>query len=216
MDSPTNSSRTERPVPFMTDAQTPRQPVWFKVAAVLSACAVTAALFAGYTLLHQRQAQRAQTLTQTAGQQQPAPAASPQVLVLQDEARLKGTQAILGGTVRNLSPAPLADLHIELELRRRASGALETRLSPLQPSVLEPGAEGRFSLFVTSREWSGSRVVRVLDQAHEQAIAFKLEPGTRRPPERTTSGGTKVVVVPRPRTTGDGFINTPDTPIAIP
>ncbi len=219
MDSPTTSSRRERPAPFNTDAQRSRSSTWFTVAAVLVAFVVAAILFAGYTLLHQRHAQHAQTLTQkevlATLQHQTAPA-PPQVLVLQDEARLKGTQAVLGGSVRNLSPAPLAGLQVELELRRRESGALETHLSPVQPSLLAPGAEGRFLLLVTSREWSGSRVARVLDKPHERSIAFKLEPGARRPPERTPPGGTKVVIVPRPRTTGDDFINTPDNPIAIP
>ncbi|HWS56099.1 MAG TPA: hypothetical protein VN228_18305 [Pyrinomonadaceae bacterium] len=148
-----------------------------------------------------------------------APAApSPAVHVLVDEAMLRKPHAVLGGTVQNVGGERLENLSVELELKRRADGATEIRSVPVAPAALGPGEKGRYSLKVLSGEWSSSRLLRLRAGGREE-LAFKTSPGARRPPERIPDSRTIPVTKdsrPRPRSGGEEFINTPDTPVSVP
>jgi hypothetical protein len=199
---------------FEGGAQAPSK--WIKLGAVACALAVAAALLVGYRFLRARQ------LAGVRAAQQAEPAAKvvspPEAQIFEDEARLKGSQALITGTVRNISEKRLEALSLELELKRRDNEQnVERRKISLQPADLAPGEEGRYSLSLPSSEWSGARLLNLNSERRAESIAFKSAVGARRPPERLPQS-TKVVVVPRPKPKGGGeeFINTPDDPIRIP
>ena len=137
--------------------------------------------------------------------------------VLEDEAMLKGSQAIIGGVVQNTSARKLEALKVELELKRRRDDSSETRVVELRPQNLAPGEQGRYAITLASREWVAARVARLLD-ANNAAISFKSSPGAKRPLERIGDGKIVVEPVPRSKTTrgAEEFINTPDNPSKIP
>lgn len=143
---------------------------------------------------------------------------APEVHVLVDEAMLRKPHAILGGTVENVGGERLENLSVELELRRREDDAIELRSVPVSPSTLAPGEKGRYSLRVLSDEWAGSRLLHVRSGPGEREVAFKSSPGARRPPERMPEARTDAAAKApsKPRPAGEEFINTPDTPVAVP
>jgi hypothetical protein len=189
-----------------------RQLPWIKVGAVACAMAVTGALLGGYFVLHQhhiRQAQAARLAAENAKKVVPAEAQ-----VFENEARLQGDNALIGGVVRNISNARLDDLIIEIQLIPRAGENLKVQQVRLEPASLNPGQEGRYSLSIPSHQWSATRLVRVLSTARNAEIAFKSQVGERRPLEQPAQGA-KVVVVTKPKGKDGGFLNTPDNPIPI-
>jgi hypothetical protein len=188
---------------------------WVKLGAIACALAVAAALLVGYRLMRARQLARVRAAQQT--EQASKIAAPPEAQIFEDEARLRGSQALVTGTVRNISDRKLEALSLEMELKRRNNPqAVENRKIDLEPADLAPGEEGRYSLSLQSSEWSGARVLSLNSERRTGAIAFKSALGARRPLERPAQGNPKVVVVPRPKPKGEEFINTPDTPIRIP
>jgi hypothetical protein len=144
------------------------------------------------------------------------PVPSPEVQLFVDEAMIKGSQAVLAGTLQNISQEKLSDITVELELKRRKDGALETRTLPLEPRDLAPDAQGRYALTVPSGEYRESRVLHIKTSSRAHEVAFKTAPGAQRPPERPQASKT-IVVAPSPRRgKGEEFINTPDNPVAVP
>lgn len=189
-----------------------RQQPLVKLGAVACAVAVTGALLAGYFLLQHSQKQRALVAQQAA---QAAKKTAPvEAQVLEDEARLQGGAAVIGGVVRNVSNTRLADVSVEVQLIPRVGENLQLQQVKLEPANLNPGEEGRYTLTVPSRQWSATRLVRVLSAARNQEIAFRSQIGERRPLESPPQGS-KVVVVQKPKSKGDDFLNTPDNPIPI-
>jgi hypothetical protein len=193
--------------------QTPSK--WIKVGAVACALAVAAALLAGYRLLRARQLAGVRAAQQTEQASKiPAPL---EAQIFEDEARLKGSQAVISGTIRNISERRLEGLSLEMELKRRDNPqAAERRKIDVAPADLAPGEEGRYLLSLPSSEWSGARVLSLNSVGRAEAIAFKSAVGARRPPERLPQGSPKVIVVPRPKPKGEEFLNTPDDPIRVP
>jgi hypothetical protein len=188
---------------------------WIKFGAIACALAVAAALLVGYRFLHARQLARVRAAQQTA--QASKIAAPPEAQIFEDEARLKGSDALITGTIRNISDKRLESLSLEMELKRRGSAqAAERRKVNVEPADLAPGEEGRYSLSLSSSVWSGARVLNLNSEGRTEAIAFKSAVGARRPAERPPQGSPKVVVVPRPKPSGEEFINTPDNPTRIP
>lgn len=194
-----------------------RSPLFFLVA-VVAALAMTSLLLGGYFYLRSRHA--AQTLASEQEQQkQSAPAkqvAQPEVKVFEDQAMIKGAQVVVGGTVQNISNAPLADISLELELTRRADGSTESRVIAIAPKDLAPGEQGKYALTVLSRHYKRARVMRVKSGKREGEIAFATAQGNQRPagpPQQTN----KTIIVNRPptRDSNSGFINTPDNPTTI-
>ena len=147
---------------------------------------------------------------------QTAPALTPEANIFVDEAMLAKPYAIIGGAVENIGAQRLEKLSVEIELRRREDGSVEKREVSVEPADLEPGKRGKFSLKVLSEEWSGSRVVKLRSGSRKpQEVAFKPQPGAKRPPEKVKPN---VVIVQTPsQKKGDSeFINTPDTPYSVP
>jgi hypothetical protein len=143
-----------------------------------------------------------------------APVADAQVY--EDEAMLKGSKAIIGGTVENISGVNLEGLSAELELRRRSDDVKETQIVEIKPQNLAPGEKGRYLLTIT-REWNVARLVRLRSSKRTGDIAYNTTRGALRPPEKTPEAKPKVVVVvPRPRPKGEEFINTPETADRVP
>lgn len=182
-----------------------------KLIAAACALALAAALLCGLMYFRKRQQDR---LTAARQAEQAAHAVAPvEAQVFQDEVRLKGSDAVVSGTVKNNSNSPLEGLTVEIALKARASQTVSTQSVQVNPGDLVPGEEGHYSLQVPSSEWSGAQVVKLHSATRGADIAFKPELGEKRPLERPAD---KVVVEPRPRRKGDEFINTPDTPIRIP
>ncbi len=141
--------------------------------------------------------------------------ATPQAQIAQDETWAKNGQAIIGGTIRNVSRNKLNNLQIEMEMKRRSDGQTENLNVEIVPKNLEPEGQGKFSLRVPSREYSGLRIVRLKDEANSTDIAFTSVLGAPRPVERAPGAKTIIVQRPAPRTRGDEFLNTPDNPEVI-
>lgn len=188
---------------------------WVKVGAIACALAVALALLVGYRYLRARQLERVRAAQQA--EQAAKINAPPEAQIFEDEARLRGSDALITGTIRNISDKKLEDLSLEMELKRRSATATERRKIEVDPADLAPGEEGRYSLSLRSAEWSGARVLSLNSAGRNEAIAFKSAVGARRQPERLPQNSPKVVVTPpRPRQKGEEFINTPDTPVRIP
>lgn len=163
-------------------------------------------------------ASRSQPPEQKGGQANPpAQPPSPEAQILSDEAMLRKPYAVLGGSVQNVGNEKLTALVVEMELRRRADGSTERREIAVQPADLAPGQQGKYSLKVLSDEWGSSRIVRLRSGARVEDVAFQIQPGARRPPERMPEG--KEIIVKSPSKSGPGgeeFINTPDTATRVP
>lgn len=183
-----------------------------KIWPALLALLLTVGLIGGYFYLRSRNERQ---LAASRAEAEKAKAAAPPVAqIFQDEVRLAGGQAVVGGTVRNISGEKLEGLSVEIELKSRAGDAKEVRQVAVEPRDLQPGEDGKYSLQIVPKAWSGSRVARLVSAARGGEIPFKPELGARRPAEGRPPP--KVVVEPRPRQKGDDFINTPDTPVRIP
>ena len=152
-----------------------------------------------------------------AAQTRPVNAPAPEANIYVDDAMLAKPYAIIGGAVENIGAQRLEKLSVEIELRRREDGSVERRQVSVVPEALEPGAQGKFSLKVLSEEWSGSRVVGLKSSSRqEQEVAFKSQPGAKRPPERV-KGNVVIVKTPAQKKSGNSdFINTPDNPYSVP
>lgn len=185
--------------------------------AILCALGLTAALTLGYLALRKRHAEKLRAEQQAAQAQEPKPAPSPLLQLFVDDAMIKGSQAVLGGTVLNISGEKLTGISVELELKRRKDGGTETRTLTVEPRDLSPQEQGRYSLSVPSGDYRETRVLHIRGgNGGAGEIAFKMLPGAQRPPEKPPE--TKVTIVkPSPkRGKGEEFINTPDTPVKIP
>ena len=189
-----------------------RKSLGAKIWPALLAIALTVGLLGGYFYLRSR---NEKTLAARRAEAEQAKAvAPPAAQIFQDEVRLAGGQAVVGGTVRNISGDKLEGLSVEIELKSRAGDAKEVREVAVEPRDLAPGQEGRYSLQIAPKAWSGVTVARLMSAASGGEVPFKPELGARRPAEGRPPP--KVIVEPRPRQKGDDFINTPDTPVRIP
>jgi hypothetical protein len=190
----------------------PKGSFGLKVIAAASALVVTIAVLVGYAYLRQRHAGNAETLRSKV-QGSPEPKKSPKALILVDEALLQGTRTIIGGTVKNTSAERLGQVAVELELKRRKDGLPEKKLVELEPSQLEPGQEGRYSMELKSQEYGSARLVGLRVGADSTSVAYNSGLGQKRPPERLES---KIVVIDKPPGKRAEFLNSPDNPARVP
>jgi len=181
-----------------------------KLIAVISALAVTVALFMGYAFLRRRHAEKSALLV---AQTMPEPKPSPKAIVLVDDALMQAGKTILGGTVRNTSSERLEQVSVELELTRRKDMAAEKKLIALTTPQLEPGQESRYSLEVKAQDYSSARLVGLRVGPDSSSLAYTSGPGQKRPPERLESG---TIIVNKPASKDGGFLNSPDKPARIP
>lgn len=194
-------------------ADEPRQSPWIKIGAGVCALAVTGALLAGYFVLQHRHKQQALARQRAAEAAKKAPPVEAQVF--ENEARLEGGAAVVSGVVRNVSNARLDSLRAEIQLIPRTGEQLQVQQVRLQPDSLNPGEEGRYTLSVPSRQWSATRLVRLLSESRNAEIAFRSQVGERRPLEQPQGAPVKVIVGQPNRGKRDEFLNTPDNPIPI-
>ena len=193
-----------------------RSPLFLIISAIC-ALAITGCLLAGYLYLQRRNAEQAR-LRQQAMTPPEKVVAPPQAQVYEDEAMIKGAQAIIGGTVNNISNEKLADISVELELIRRSDGSTERRTLALVPKDLAPNEQGRYTLSVLKRDYRSAHLVRISGGAGgSNTIAFKTAPGAQRPPEPPPKATENVIVnkPAPPKGSGEEFINTPDNPRKI-
>jgi hypothetical protein len=183
-----------------------------KIIAVVSAFALAAALLLGFLFLRKRHEDQLSAAKRA--EQAALVSAPPQAQIFQDEVKLKGSEALVGGTVKNISGASLEGLVVEIALKARSTQAFEKRSVALAPGSLNPGEEGKYALRISASEWSGAQVVRLRSETRNTDVPFKPELGEKRPAEKPPAA--KVIIEQRPRRKGDDFINTPDAPIKIP
>jgi hypothetical protein len=195
-----------------TELEEGRASTAVKLVAVACALVLAASLLFGLMFLRKRQQDRLNAARQA---EQAAHAVAPvEAQVFQDEVRLKGADAIVSGSVRNISGMQLEGLSVEIALKRRGSQESETRTVQVIPNRLQTGEEGQYSLHISPTDWAGAQVVRLRSAMRSADIAFKPEMGEKRPLDKSPSGN--VIIEPRQRRKGDDFLNTPDTPIRIP
>ena len=133
-----------------------------------------------------------------------------------ERATHRGPDAVLGGTVQNISPNTLTGITIELELKRRQDNGSELRVVSLEPHDLGPQQQGRYALNVPSRVYRETRIHRITSNVATGDLAFKILPGAQRPNERLPTKE-NIVVRPSPKHgKGEEFINTPDNPVTVP
>lgn len=204
------------------------KPRTFALIAVLCAVVTTGALFLGYYVLRRRHAATISAIhgnsvrsssAKTGSNTSTGVAAAPTLLsVSENEAFLKGSQAIISGTVRNVSARQLSRLAIEFELIPRDKGERQTRLLALAPETLGPNAEARYNLPLPSNAYRGARILRITSSAANNAsdeVAFTTAAGQRRskqaPPADVAPLRTKT-----PNNADDEFLNSAEHPVSLP
>ncbi|HVS80166.1 MAG TPA: hypothetical protein VHE60_00360 [Pyrinomonadaceae bacterium] len=180
------------------------------VVGILCALLVTSGLFGGYMFLrkrHERQLAAAAEATRTK-------ALAPRVEVFVDDPTLDGKKTLLGGTLHNISNEALRNLAVELELRRRTSGRLETKSITPEQTDLAPDAQARYGVELLVSDYISARLIRIVAGDNRAEVPFKARPGAPRPPMEAPAA--KTVIVNRPAPRGEQFINTPNTPGRVP
>ena len=177
---------------------------------ILCALLLTGALFGGYMFLRKRHERQVAAATDAAKTK----ALAPRVEVFVDDPTMDGKKALLGGTLHNISGEALRNLSVELELRQRKGGRLETRTITPEQTELAPDAKARYSVDLQVSDYSSARLVRIVGGDNRAEVPFKALPGTPRPPMEAP--GAKTVIVNRPAPRGEEFINTPNTPGRVP
>lgn len=183
------------------------------VVGVISALVIVSLVGAGYLYLRKRHAQQTRVAEHAAQTLDSKPKGPPKLQVFVDDAMLEGDQTLIGGTVRNISNENLANVSVELELIRRKGEATEKRSIQVTPEQLGSQAEGHYSLSLRSADYGGVKLIGFKEGAAGTSLVFAAAPGQKRPAEKSE---TRTVIVKRPSTSNDGFINTPDNPSRVP
>ena len=197
-----------------SDIKRDRSPV-IKVVSILLAVAVTITLLLGFLFWRKRH-EESVGIQAPAAQPKQAKAALPtKVQIYVDEAVRKGPQALIGGTVHNVSGENLTNLSVEIELSHRKDAGTEVRVLDVEPKELAPDQKGRYSLTLTG-DYRSFKLLRIKSGPGSEEIGFKPAQGKERP--RESPPETKTVIVNRPASPkqGEEFINTPDNPSRIP
>jgi hypothetical protein len=178
---------------------------------ILCAVVLTGSVFGGYLFLRKRHERQVAAATALENQKK----AAPKVEVAVDDAMIEGKKTFLGGTIHNISNETLRNVAVELQLRKRAGGGMETRIVPAEVSELAPDARARYGLEVAVQDYSSATFSKVLAGDTRTAIVFKAFPGAARP--AMEEPGSKTVLVGRPtRRSGEEFINTEKNPGKVP
>ncbi|HUQ32828.1 MAG TPA: FxLYD domain-containing protein [Pyrinomonadaceae bacterium] len=186
-----------------------------KIVSVLTALAITVALLIGFLVWRKHQEERVAVEPQAKSGAAVRPALPTKVQVLMDEPVRKGPQAVISGTVHNVSNEPLSNLSLEVELAHRKDTGTERRTLSVEPKELAPDQKGRYSLSLTG-DYRSIKLVTIKSGPASDEIGFKTAPGAARPVERVPEGKTIIVGKPSAPRQGEEFINTPDNPSRIP
>jgi hypothetical protein len=176
---------------------------------LLCALLLTSTILGGYLYLRKRHERQMAAANAVENKKK---AASVEVFV--DDATVNGKTTVLSGTVHNISNEPLRNLAVELQLRRRSGGGIETRAVFIDTKELRPDGQSRYSLELPVQDYISATFFRVIGGDDHAAVAFKALPGAARPPLEAPAS--KSVIVKRPTPRGEEFINTPNTPGRIP
>jgi hypothetical protein len=186
-----------------------------KIVSIIMALAITATLLIGFLVWRKRHEELVGVGPQA--QSKPARTVLPaKVQIYMDEAVRKGSEALIGGTVQNISGENLSNLSVEIELAHRKDAGTEVRVIEVEPKNLAPDQKGRYSLTLTG-DYRSMKLLHVKSGSNSDQIGFKTAPGTPRPVERAPET-TRTIIVNRPSAPkqGEEFINTPDNPARIP
>lgn len=200
---------------FQSTDGTGRWSLLKRAIAIVSAVSVTAGLLFVYAFLVRRNAERLRAQTE-AQNPVPKPSPSPLVQLFRNEAMIKGTEAVIGGTVQNISPETLTGLSVEIELKRRRDGVSELRVVSVEPRDLGPQQNGYYSLRILSRDYRAADVHRITSTRSPEGVPFKVLEGAARPDERLPTKETTIVRPPSKGGNREEFINTPDNPATVP
>jgi hypothetical protein len=181
--------------------------------AAICALLIASLVVAGYFYLRKRHAQ--QTLLAAQAEQGPPvePKGPPKVQIFVDEAMSKGDQTLVGGTVKNISNENLSSLAIDLELIRRKGTTTEKTLVQVQPPQLAPQEEGHYSLSLRSTDYGSVKLLGLKGGPTASSLVYVTALGQKRPAEKAEA---KTIIVKRPSTPNNGFLNTPDNPSRVP
>ncbi len=174
---------------------------------VLCALILTGAVLGGYLYLRNRHERQFAAATEIENKKQ-----APKVEVFVDDATLNGKTSVLSGTLHNISNQTLHNVAVELQLRRRSGGGVETRAVTPDTKDIPPDGKARYTLPLPVQDYVSATFFRVVSGADQ--VSFKAMPGAARPPLETPA--TKVVIGKRPAPRGEEFINTPNTPRKVP
>jgi hypothetical protein len=185
-----------------------------KFVGVLCALILTASVCVGYLLVRKRHAER-ELQKSIVASPPPRPMPAAKLEIVENEALLKGSNAVVTGKVRNISSERLSGISIEVVLNRRNDGNSETRFVAINPSDLEPGQESDYS-FPVSRDYRSFKISSVRSGSDSAQVPFKTIAGARRPLEGPPASKTTIVKRPAPRGGAEEFINTPENPSRVP
>ena len=177
---------------------------------MLCALLLTGAIFGGYIYLrkrHERQVAAVVALETTKK-------ATTKVEVFVDDATINGKKTLLNGTIHNISNESLRNLAVELQLRRRTGGGVETRTVTPEATDLAPDGKTRYSLELLAADYISATFSHVLAGDNGAQVAFKAFPGAARPAMEPRAP--KTITVSRPAPKGEEFINGPDNPGKVP
>jgi hypothetical protein len=191
----------------------PKSSLSLKLIAAIAALVITVLVFAGYAYLRQRHSEST-GLSAVTSQTAPEPKKSPKALIRIDDATLQADKTVLSGTVTNTSAEPLANVSVELELKRRKDAVAERKLIPLTPSTLEPQQEGKYSIQLQAQDYLSARLVGLRAGPDSSPVAYTTTQGQKRPPE--IIGSKTITVDKRPPSKRDEFLNSPDNPARVP
>jgi len=180
------------------------------IVGILCALILTGAVLGGYLYLrkrHERQVAAALAVEDIRKK-------APKVEVFVDDATVNGKTTLLGGTIHNISGEPLHNIAVELQLRRRGGGGIETRAVAPEIGELAPDGKTRYRLELPSQEYISVTFFGVVGGDARAKIPFKVLPGEPRPP--MDGPASKTIIVNRPAPKGEEFINTPSNPGRVP
>ena len=176
---------------------------------LICALILTGLLLGGYFYLRQRH-EREMAGAETVAAVKPPP----KIEIFVDDATLDGKQTVLGGTIHNISNESFKNVAVELELRKRVGGGLETLAVIPDLTELSPDGKARYGVALLAQDYSSARLLRIVAGENRQEVPFKAIPGAPRPPLPATAS--KTVIVHRPAPKGEEFINTPKNPERVP
>jgi hypothetical protein len=186
-----------------------------KLVSVITAVLITATLLIGFMVWRKRH-EESVAVTPQAKPVAARPALPVKLQVYMDEPVRKGPQAIISGTVQNISNESLSNLSVEVELAHRKDANTEVRTLEVLPRELAANQKGRYSLALTG-DYRSIKLRTIKAGADSGEVGFKTAPGAARPVERAPEAKTIIVDRPSaPRQQGEEFINTPDNPAKIP
>lgn len=190
----------------------------FKVIGFICAALIVCSIFGGYFFLRSRHA----AVTAPVESRNPgAPHAVREPVklhVLEDEAYLRRSDAVIGGTIRNVSNQKLPRLLLTVKLQSRDGQTEETRTIAPTPADLEPQESATYSIAVPSAKWRGAKVVVVASDGNPVSESFLSMRGKARPhaaPPPPIVRTTTTIERPKPTKKGGEFLNTPETAIPI-